>query len=110
MCFGTLNFLNMFSGGLHKLHKGGGGLAKCLCYYISLCNKVAFGGGRGVKIWQNLAYVVYGSSLTIIGSTCPLCLFTFPIFAPLSSCKVLKKQLDREHPKTKLTSNEVGGV
>ena len=27
--------------------RGGGGLAKCLCYYISLCSKAAFGGGRG---------------------------------------------------------------
>ena len=27
--------------------EGGGGLAKCLCYYISLCSKVAYGGGRG---------------------------------------------------------------
>ena len=41
-----------------------GGLAKCLCYYISLCSKVAYGGGRGgVKNWQNLAYVVYGCPL-----------------------------------------------
>ena len=24
-----------------------GGLAKCLCYYISLCSKLAYGGGRG---------------------------------------------------------------
>ena len=39
---------------------GGWGLGKCLCYYISLCSKVAYGGGRGVKNWQNLAYVVYG--------------------------------------------------
>ena len=48
-------------GGLHKLRQqargrgGPGGLAKCLCYYISLCSKVADGGGRGVKNWQNLA-------------------------------------------------------
>ena len=40
--------------------RGGGGLAKCLCYNISLCSKLAYGGGRGVKNWQNLAYVVYG--------------------------------------------------
>ena len=48
------------------IHKGaninyvskGGGLAKCLCYYISLCSKLAYGGG--IKNWQNLAYVVYG--------------------------------------------------
>ena len=46
--------------------RGGRGLAKCLCYYISLCSKVAYGGGRGVKNWQNLAYVVYGWSLTLL--------------------------------------------
>ena len=37
-------------GGLHKLRqqaRGEGGLAKCLCYYISLCSKLADGGGRG---------------------------------------------------------------
>ena len=43
--------------------EGEGGLAKCLCYYISLCSKLAYGGGGGVKNWQNLAYVVYGWSL-----------------------------------------------
>ena len=37
--------------------EGGGGLAKCLCYYISLCSKLAYGGG-GVKNCKNLAYVV----------------------------------------------------
>ena len=30
--------------------RGGGGLAKCLCYYISLCSKLAYGGG-GVQNW-----------------------------------------------------------
>ena len=28
---------------------GGGGLAKCLCYYISLCSKLTYGGERGSK-------------------------------------------------------------
>ena len=48
--------------GIHKLRKQGRGrgLAKCLCYYISLCSKLAYGGGRGVKNWLNFAYVVYG--------------------------------------------------
>ena len=26
---------------------GGGGVAKCLCYYINLGNKLVYGGGRG---------------------------------------------------------------
>ena len=53
-------------GGFLKLRKQarGRGLAKCLCYYISLCSKLAYGGERGVKNWQNLAYVVYGWPLT----------------------------------------------
>ena len=38
---------------------GGGGLAKCLGYYISLCSKLVCGGGRGVKNLQNPVYVVY---------------------------------------------------
>ena len=38
----------------------GRGLAKCICYYISLCTKLAYGGGGRAKNWQNLAYVVYG--------------------------------------------------
>ena len=45
----------------------GGGVNKCLCYFISLCSKLAYGGGRGVKNWQNLAYVVYGWSLGGLG-------------------------------------------
>ena len=41
--------------------RGGGGLSKCLCDYISLCSNFAYEGGGGeVKNWQNLAYVVYG--------------------------------------------------
>ena len=28
----------------------GGGLAKCLCYYMSLCSKLANGGGGGQKL------------------------------------------------------------
>ena len=40
-----------------------GGLAKCLCYYINLCSKLAYGGVRGVKNSQILAYVVYGCPL-----------------------------------------------
>ena len=28
---------------------GRGGLAKCLCYYLSLCSKLAYGGGVGQK-------------------------------------------------------------
>ena len=43
--------------------EGGGGLAKCLFYYISLCSKLADRGGRGVKNWQNLADIVYGCPL-----------------------------------------------
>ena len=35
-----------------------GGLAKCICYYISLCSELAYGGG--IKNCQNLAHVVYG--------------------------------------------------
>ena len=27
--------------------EGGGGFVKCLCYYISLCSKLANKGGRG---------------------------------------------------------------
>ena len=38
--------------------QGGGGFAKCLCYYISLCCKLVYGGGRGVKNLQSLVYVV----------------------------------------------------
>ena len=51
-------------GDIHKLRRqaGGGGLSKCLCYYISLCIKLAYGGG-GIKNWRNQAYVVYGCSL-----------------------------------------------
>ena len=55
---------------IHKLRRqargeGEGGLAICLAlyalyYYISLCSKIAYGGGEGVKNWQILAYVVYG--------------------------------------------------
>ena len=30
--------------------RGGGVLAKCLCYYISLCNKLAYEGGGGQKL------------------------------------------------------------
>ena len=46
-------------GGFHKLRnqawgEGGGGLAKCLCYYISLCSKLAYGGGGGSKIGKIL--------------------------------------------------------
>ena len=44
----------------------GRGFAKCLFYYISLCSKLAYGGGRGVKNWQNLAYVVYVWSLMVL--------------------------------------------
>ena len=36
---------------------GGEGFAKCLCYYISLCSKLVYGGERGVKNLQNLVYV-----------------------------------------------------
>ena len=44
--------------------KGGGGLAKCLCYYVSVFSKLAYEGGRGVsKICKNFAYVVYGCPL-----------------------------------------------
>ena len=32
--------------------QGGGELAKCLCYYISLCSKLVYGGGRGSKIFK----------------------------------------------------------
>ena len=36
-------------GTIHKLRKQarGRGVTKCLCYYISLCSKAAYGGGRG---------------------------------------------------------------
>ena len=35
------------------------GFAKCLlCYYISLCSKLVYGGRRGVKNLQNLVYIV----------------------------------------------------
>ena len=27
--------------------RGGRGVNKCLCYYISLCSKLAYGGGKG---------------------------------------------------------------
>ena len=43
--------------------RGGGRLAKCLFYFISLCSKLAYGGGKGVKNWQNLSYLVYEWSL-----------------------------------------------
>ena len=53
-------------GDIHKLRRqargkgeGRGGFAKCQCYYISLCSKLA-SGGEGGQNWQNLAYVVYG--------------------------------------------------
>ena len=38
--------------------EGGGGFVKCLCYYISLCSKLANKGGRGVKNLQNPANVI----------------------------------------------------
>ena len=38
---------------------GEGVFAKCLCYYISLCSKLVYGGGRGVKNLQNPVFVVY---------------------------------------------------
>ena len=44
-------------GGILKLRRqarGEGGLAKCLCYYISLCSKLAYGGGGGSKIGEIL--------------------------------------------------------
>ena len=43
------NVHNLLQGGILKLRmqaRGRGGLAKCLCYYISLCSKLAYGGGR----------------------------------------------------------------
>ena len=59
-------------GDIHKLRRqargkgeGRGGFAKCQCYYISLCSKLA-SGGEGGQNWQNLAYVVYGSPLNHI--------------------------------------------
>ena len=45
-------------GTIHKLRRQerGRGLAKCLCYYISLCSKLAYGGGEGgSKIGKILA-------------------------------------------------------
>ena len=48
--------------------RGGGGLAKCLCYYISLCSKLVYGGGRGVKNLQNPVYVVYERPLILYGA------------------------------------------
>ena len=56
------NHLKLELGAVHKLRKqarGEGGLAKCLYYYISLCSKLVYGGGKGVKNWQNLAYIVW---------------------------------------------------
>ena len=52
-----------------------GGSAKCLCYYISLCSKLAYEGGwwRRVKKLQNLAYVVYGCTL-IVKRVCLKCI------------------------------------
>ena len=47
-------YLNNQLGTIHKLRRqkrGEGMLAKCLFYYISLCSKLAYGGGRGVKNW-----------------------------------------------------------
>ena len=43
-------------GTIHKLRRQerGRGLAKCLCYYISLCSKLAYGGGGGSKIGKIL--------------------------------------------------------
>ena len=39
--------------------RGGGGLAKCLCYYISLCSKLAYEGGGGSKIGKILpTYII----------------------------------------------------
>ena len=53
---------DFYLGTIHKLRRQarGRGLAKCLWYDISLCSKLAYGRGRRVKNWQNLAYVVYG--------------------------------------------------
>ena len=53
---------NYRMGAIHKIRKQarGRGLAKCLCYYISLCSKLAYKGRRGGQNWQNLTYVVYG--------------------------------------------------
>ena len=45
--------------------EGGGGVVKCLCYYISLCSKLANKGGGGVKNLQNPANVICVRPLTI---------------------------------------------
>ena len=49
-------FVHNALGSIHKLRRqeGGGGLAKCLCYFISLCSKLAYVGGRGSKIGKIL--------------------------------------------------------
>ena len=44
--------------------RGGGVLAKCLCYYISLCSKLADGGGGGGQKLAKSCLVVYGCPLT----------------------------------------------
>ena len=46
--------------------QGGGarGFTKCLWYYISLCSKLVYEGGRGVKNLQNPVYVVYERPLS----------------------------------------------
>ena len=46
-------------GVIHKLRRQARGLANFPCYYISLCSKLAYGGGS--KIGKILPrYVVYG--------------------------------------------------
>ena len=43
--------------------RGGRGLAKCLCYYISLCSKLAYGGGSKIaksclrSLWMPPMYI-----------------------------------------------------
>ena len=38
----------------YVVRRGGRGLAKCLCYYIRLCGKLAYGGERGSIIGKIL--------------------------------------------------------
>ena len=63
--------MNFTKGGFHKLCKqarGRAGVSQMLMllHKLMLCSKLAYGGGGGVKNWQNLANGVYGCPKEII--------------------------------------------
>ena len=66
-------------GAIPKLRRQArGGLAKCLCYYISLCSKLVY--GVGVKNLQNPVYVVYEQPLTEFCTLCRLLSISYAFY------------------------------